>query len=181
MFIYNVKINGGIALKIIIILLSLFMLIVFGISVYRIFFANGKFEVNDRIMQNEITEIDANNYTNILQAVHKEPASYLGMKIKFTGYIYRVLDFEENQFVLARDMVISSDFQTVVVGFLCEYEKATEFEDSCWVVIEGEITKGEYRGEIPIIKIEKIEKTNQPSEEFVYPPDDSFVPTSTIL
>ena len=72
MFIYNVKINGGIALKLIIILLSLFMLIVFGISVYRIFFSNGQFEVNDRIVKNDITEIDVNNYTNILQAVHED-------------------------------------------------------------------------------------------------------------
>ena len=28
-------------------------------------------------------------------------------------------DFNNEQFVLARDMIVSSDFQTVVVGFLC--------------------------------------------------------------
>lgn len=37
MRVYNIKINGGLALKIIIFLLSLFMLIVFAFSVYRIF------------------------------------------------------------------------------------------------------------------------------------------------
>ena len=38
MLIYNLKVNGGAALKMIIAVLSLFMLIVFGISIYRIFF-----------------------------------------------------------------------------------------------------------------------------------------------
>ena len=85
MFIYNLKINGGVALKIIIVMLSIFMLIVFGISVYRIFFTSGKFEVGDRLSANEITEIQPENYTNILQAVHEDLDSYVGMKIKFTG------------------------------------------------------------------------------------------------
>lgn len=41
------------------------------------------------------------------------------MKINFKGYIYRVFDFEENQFVIARDMFINEEkTQTVVVGFL---------------------------------------------------------------
>jgi len=183
MFIYNVKINGGIALKIIIILLSLFMLIVFGISVYRIFFANGKFEVNDRIMQNEITEIDANNYTNILQAVHKEPASYLGMKIKFTGYIYRVLDFEENQFVLARDMIINEEgTQSVVVGFLAQYKEAQNFKNGDWVELTGIIEMGRYHNkEIPILKVTNLKLSSTPENSFVYPPENTYIPTSGLL
>ena len=72
MFIYNFKINGGIALKIIIVLLSIFMLIVFGISVYRIFFTSGRFKINDKIEPKEVTEIQPDNYTNILQAVHQD-------------------------------------------------------------------------------------------------------------
>ena len=119
MFVYNCKINGGKLLKIIIILLSIFMLVVFGISIYRIFFASGRFVVRDKVKSNEITEIEAENYTNILQAVHDNPDSYIGMKVKFTGYMYRLLDFNEKQFVLARDMFINnSKTQTVVVGFL---------------------------------------------------------------
>ena len=129
MFIYNLKINGGIALKTIIILLSLFMLVVFGISVYRIFFASGKMKVNDEIISKEITEIKPENYTNILQAVHDNPDSYLGMKVKFTGYIYRLFDFGEEQFVLARDMFINNEkTQSVVVGFLCQYKEADNFD-----------------------------------------------------
>ena len=146
MFIYNVKINGGIALKIIIVVLSIFMLIVFGISVYRIFFTSGKFTVNDRMTTKEITEIDPNNYANILQAVHENPDSYIGMKIKFTGYVYRLIDFEKEQFVLARDMFINKEHtQSVVIGFLSQYKNSENFENSEWV----ELTRKNRNGEIP--------------------------------
>lgn len=183
MFIYNLKINGGIALKLIIVVLSIFMLIVFGISVYRIFFTSGKFEVNDRLSSNEITEIQPENYTNILQAVHNDIDSYAGMKIKFTGYVYRILDFKENQFVLARDMLINEEqTQSVVVGFLSEYKDAKNFKDGEWVEVIGIIEKGKYHNkEIPIIKVTEIQQTSEPENTFVLPPSDSYIPTSGLL
>lgn len=183
MFIYNLKINGGLALKIIIVVLSLFMLIVFGISVYRIFFANGKFVVNDKIEAKDITEIAPENYTNILQAVHDDIDSYSGMKIKFVGYIYRLIDFDENQFVLARDMFINEEkTQSVVVGFLSEYKNAGDFENGTWVEVTGVIEKGKYHNqEIPIIKVTNLQKTSAPENPFVNVPSDTYIPTSGLL
>ncbi len=90
-------------------------------------------------------------------------------------------DFNTEQFVLARDMIVSSDFQTVVVGFLCHSKIASNFEDGTWVEIEGTITKGDYYGVMPIIEIEKINTVVEPTDEYVYPPDDSFVTTSTVI
>lgn len=183
MFIYNFKINGGIALKIIIVLLSIFMLIVFGISVYRIFFTSGRFKVNDRIDSKEVTEIQPDNYTNILQAVHQDLDSYVEMKIKFTGYVYRLIDFKDEQFVLARDMLINEeDSKSVVVGFLCQYKKAKNFEDGEWVELTGVIEKGKYHNqEIPIIKVIDIEQTDAPESPFVMPPSNTYIPTSGLL
>ena len=183
MFIYNVKINGGIALKMIIVILSIFMLIVFGISIYRIFFTSGKFEVDDRIVAKEITEITPENYTNVLQAVHDDLESYVGMKIKFTGYVYRVIDFKENQFVLARDMYINEEkAQSVVVGFLAKYKDAKDLNDGEWVELTGTIEKGKYHNEeIPIIKVTDLKLVELPENPFVMPPSDTYIPTSGLL
>ena len=183
MFIYNVKINGGIALKSIIVVLSIFMLIVFGISVYRIFFTSGKFSIDDRLVPNEITEIQSENYTNILKAVHDDIDSYVGMKIKFTGYVYRLIDFKNNQFVLARDMFINKEkTQSVIVGFFSEYNKIDNFKDGEWIEVIGTIEKGKYHNkEIPIIKVIGVEETSEPKESFVMPPSDTYIPTSGIL
>jgi len=53
---------------------------------------------------NEIAYLTDENYTNILKAVHENLDTYIGQKISYIGYVYRVSDIEDNQFILARDM-----------------------------------------------------------------------------
>ncbi len=180
MFICNFKVNGNKLGKIFLGILFVIILIITAIVCYRIL-GDNFFKTNDSIKVDEVQELSASNYTNVLKNVHENLDNFVGQKIKFSGYVYRMIDFSQEQFVLGRNMVISSDFQTVVVGFLCECEEAPKYEDNTWIEIEGEITKGDYHGEMPIIKIEKIQKIEKPTDEFVYPPDDSFVTTSTIL
>lgn len=180
MFIYNLKVDGNKLGKIFLGILLVAILIITAVVCYRIL-TNNFFKTNDNLKLNEVQELSVSNYTNVLKAVHENTDNYINQKIKFSGYVYRLIDFKQTQFVLARDMIISSDFQTVVVGFLCEYENSIQYTDNCWVEIEGKITKGDYHGEIPIIQIEKIKEIEKPSDEYVYPPDDSFVTTSTVL
>ena len=100
----------------------------------------------------------------------------------FAGYVYRNYDFNDNEFVLARDMIISTDDESLIVGFLCDSKKAKDFENNTWVEITGEISKGYYHGDIPVIKIKKIKQIEKPNENVcVYPPDDIYVPTANIF
>ena len=73
-------------------------------------------------------------------------------------------------------MVISSNFQTVVVGFLCESENIKDFADNSWVELTGEITKGDYHGDMPIIKVTELKSCDKPNDEIVYPPDEYYIP-----
>ena len=99
-------------------------------------------------------------------------------KFVFLGYVYRMYDFKDTQFVLARDMLASPDNESLIVGFLCDSKKTKNFENNTWVEIIGEITKGYYHGDIPVIKIKKIKQIDKPNENvIVYPPDDTYVPT----
>ena len=150
---------------------------------YKVFSgANNSTRSESCLPKNDVSQISVKNYTNVLKAVHENIDSYIGKKICFTGYVYRVLDLQNNQFVLARDMIVNSNFQTVVVGFLCEYDSAKDFTDNSWVQITSEIIKGDYHGDMPIIKITDIKIVDKPSqEEYVYPPDDSYIPTVGII
>ena len=180
MFVYNLKINGSKVFKTFFIVVILLIICIMGIVLFRIF--NGANKASTCMPNSYIYEISAKNYTNVLKTVHENIDNYVGMKIKFTGYVYRVSDLTENQFVLARDMIVSSNSsQYLVVGFLCEYEKAKDYSDDTWVTITGEITKGDYHGDMPILKIIDISESEKPSEEYVYPPDESYIPTSVIL
>ncbi|MCI8444303.1 MAG: hypothetical protein HFJ37_03965 [Clostridia bacterium] len=182
MFVYHVKINGSKVFKSIFIGMLILLVGIVGMVVFKIFHGAAHSETNSSCLpQNGVCKISTGNYTNILKSVHDHIDDYVGVKINFTGYVYRVLDLKENQFILARDMIISSDFQSVVVGFLCEYPQATNLEDNTWVEITGEIMKGEYHGDMPIVKITNVHKVNQPNEEYVYPPDESYIPTAGIL
>ena len=178
MFVCNFKLNKKLLFKILFSIIFILVLVIAFFSIYRIFNYE---KVNDSIPVPKVNIIDSNNYTNILRSVHDNLDTYVGQQISFSGYVYRVYDFTESQFVLARAMVISSNNQTLVVGFLCEYKNASNFEDGTWVNITGEITKGNYHGEIPIIKITNIESCDKPENPSVYPPDDTYIPTSALF
>lgn len=180
MFVYNFKLNGKRLVKILFIIIAIAITIYFSVSSYKIY--NNSFKVKDEILETDTMYLTAENYTNILKAVHDNIDNYVGKKICFTGYIYRVLDFKETEFVLARDMIISSNMQTLIVGFLCDFKNAKNFADNSWVEITGEIAEGSYHTNIPIIKIKEIQQIEKPKDDiYVYPPDDTYVPTSIMF
>lgn len=179
MFIYNIKLSGTKLFKFIFIIIIAFVIFLCGVVGYKLYKAS--VTVNDDISCSSIPKLTNKNYSSILKTVHENVDTYVGQKIKFSGFVYRVYDLDKNQFVLGRNMIISSDFQTVVVGFLCHYKEAETLRDNVWVEIEGTITKGNYHGDMPILEINSLKQIEKPNDEYVYPPDENYIPTSVIL
>ena len=171
MFICNFKVNSKSILKLAFIVAIIIAILFFIISTIKIFKASNVFTTNDELPNKEFYTITASNYTNVLKSVHENLDTYIGQKIQFEGYVYKVPNIKATQFILARDMIINSNLQTLVVGFLCEYKEALTLNEKTWVKVTGEIQKGNYNGEIPIIKIITLETIEKPSDEYVYPPD----------
>lgn len=185
MFICNFKLNKKKVAKFLIFIFIIIALILLAISSSKIFSEIKKSSseittVSDTIPSKDVAVLTNENYTDILKEVHEDLNTYIGQNISFTGYIYRVSDLKQNEFILARDMVINSKNQTVVVGFLCNCKEAEKYENNTWVNITGSIQKGDYYGEIPIIEITNIEKVDTPSDPLVRAPSDSYVPTAVI-
>lgn len=181
MFVYNIKITNNKVFKLFIVISILIMIILFSFGIYKIVGSNSADIEDACIGSNNVSEISPKNYTNILKAVHENIDSYIGTEIKFSGFVYRVYDLKDNQFVLARNMIISSDYQAVVVGFLCEYDSIKNIEDGTWIEITGKIQKTNYHGDMPYLEISSLKEIQKPSDEYVYPPDDSYIPTSGTL
>ena len=179
MIIYNFKFNGNKFLKITIISIIIISIIIMFISINNLRKEN-KIILNDELRQNEVSTISSNQYTNILKQVYDDVDTYIGQKISFTGYVYKLYDFKNTEFILARDMLINES-QTVVVGFLCTSEKAKDYKEGTWVNITGTIIKGYYHNPIPIIDITEIHETEKPENALVNPPDETYIATSTIL
>jgi len=178
MFVYNVKLNSKNIVKISLIIISIIVVIFFLLSLYKIL--SSTFTVNDDVPEPDVAYLSAQDYTNVLKSVYENLDTYIGQKISFSGYVYRNLDFSETQFVLARDMLVEGRSKALIVGFLCSHKDARSYTDGSWVEITGEITKGNYHGDIPIIKVIKIKQVEKPADEFVCPPDSTYIPTGII-
>ena len=155
-------------------------IVLLGMAIFKLYMSS-KFVVDDSIPTSNVATIDADQYTNILEEVYNNPDQYVGQNLRFTGFVYRLEDMKDNEFVLARNMLINSDSQSVVVGFLCTSDNAKDFDNGTWVDVSGKIVKGYYHDHIPVIEISSIEKTTKPEDDYVSPPDSSYIPTAVIL
>lgn len=183
MFVYNVKLNKNTFLKLILTFCAIICISIFFVAIFKIFKENSKenLGIHDCFPSAEIANINPENYTNILKMVNEDLDTYIGQQISFIGYVYRVSDIKENEFILARDMIISnSPKQTVVVGFLSNHKDAKNYENNAWVNITATIEKGYYCGEVPLLNISKIERVSKPENPEVPIPDDYYVPTAVI-
>lgn len=120
-------------------------------------------------LNNQTIHMNSENYTTILRDSHQNISKYIGKKIVTSGYIFRASNFENNNFVIARDMLVNEN-EASIVGFLCEYNQANDFENNVWVEAHGTIALGDYYGPIPIIKIDTIKRITTPNNSLVYPP-----------
>ena len=115
-------------------------------------------------------ELTSENFTTILKEVHDDIDSNIGKTIKLSGFIFKLPDFKENNFVCGRDMIFNGEEK--VVGFLCEYNGSTIIEEAEWIEITGKIIKGYYMGDMPVIQIDSLNKITAPANTFVDPLDN---------
>lgn len=184
MFVFNISIKKNKIIKIVTAIVISIVIISFLVWIYSTKNKSNAVYVKDEIKQPDVLELSSENYTNILKSSYSDIDNYIGKKIKFSGFVYRLYDFNENQFVLGREMVLSRISETqarvVVVGFLCDCQEASKYKDGTWVEIEGTIQKGFYHSEIPVLAITSIKETSVPDNPYVYPPDSGYVKTETI-
>ena len=183
MFVCNIKLSRTKFFKGILAIMAIVCIALTIMGILKIVHSNNNLETfgnTDCMPSNEVACLTDENYTNILKQVHENLDTYIGQKISYTGYVYRVPEIEENQFILARDMQIKNSNQTVIVGFLCTAQNACDFDTYSWVKITGTIEKGYYFGDIPCINISEIEKTAQPEHCIVPEPNENFIETAVI-
>lgn len=166
MFIYNFKFDKRKFSKFIIVVLTLIAVSLIIASACTIYQASVSVK-NDSPTSISISN---DNFTEFLKDCHENIDSYVGYNVELSGYVYRMDDFNDNQFVLARTMILDSSNNAVVVGILSECNNASNFKDNDWISIHGVITKGFYHGDIPVVKVTDVRKSDRPDDEYVYPP-----------
>lgn len=110
-------------------------------------------------------DLNDENYTEILKNIHENIDENLGKTIHLTGFVYRMPDFKENYIVCGRHTI--SNNEDKVAGILCDYTNAKSIVDNEWIELTGVITKGNYNGDMPIIKVGSLKKITAPANTFV--------------
>lgn len=116
MFVWNLKFNIKLFLKIVFFIIFLVLIAIFIFSGKKIF-DNREHIVKDGLNLPSVANVDTSNFTNVLKSVYENLEQYIGQKIRVTGYIYRVSDIKDNEFIVARNMPIDDKDQFVVVRF----------------------------------------------------------------
>lgn len=87
------------------------------------------------ILDNNVIKMTSENYSEILKKIHDSPYEYENKKIEMVGYVFRTNDFNINQIVVARDMLINES-ESRIIGFLCESPQVQELENNEWISVK---------------------------------------------
>lgn len=158
MFVINVKMDYKKILFICIICATIIASIIeFGFNDGSIFTSNN--------IDNYDYDITEENFVSTLKKTHENLDENIGKTIKVSGFVYTLPDFNSDFFVCGR--YIAQDDATKIAGYLCNYTSEMKLNENEWVEVTGTIIKGDYNGQVPVIKVDKVTKIVAPANMYV--------------
>ncbi|WP_342599853.1 TIGR03943 family protein [Psychrobacillus sp. FSL H8-0483] len=125
--------------------------------------ALGKYSNKDKVILND------QDFLYGMETIYKNPGYFSGKTIGFKGFTY--VDKETGNVFLFRFGLIHCVADSGVFGMLLELPKDTTFQNDEWIEVEGTMDTIYYqpfKKTIPILKVEKINKIEEPEEPYVY-------------
>lgn len=117
-----------------------------------------------------VIQMNEDMFFSYYETISADPKAYIGRKIKLTGFVYKEEGFKENQLVVSRFNITHCIADAAIIGFLTEFEQASQFEPDTWLEMKGTLDVTTYNGvEIPMIKAKKWRVVERPEEPYVYP------------
>ncbi|PLR78506.1 TIGR03943 family protein [Bacillus sp. V3-13] len=118
----------------------------------------------------DVIQMKEDIFASYYQSISSGPKAFSRKRIKLSGFVYKEEGFSSNQLVISRFIITHCIADAGIIGFLTEFEHASEYEQDTWVEIEGTLDVTTYNGvEIPIIKAENVEVIDEPADPYIYP------------
>ncbi|MCM3364765.1 TIGR03943 family putative permease subunit [Niallia sp. MER TA 168] len=112
--------------------------------------------------------IDDDNYLQSMDRINSNLDNMIGKEITITGFIHRQESFTDKEAVIARYVMTHCIADLGIYGYLIEGDVGGLQSDQ-WFSLKGKLDKKEYEGQvIPVIKMDKAEKTVAPEEDYLY-------------
>lgn len=130
--------------------------------------SHNKLDISDNIIN-----VNSKNFVSSLDEIISNCNEYEGKTIEISGFIYndKNLKLNENQFIIARYMMVCCAADMQIAGLRCQYStNQHSFDLNTWVKISGKVKIDTYEGSSdPLILIDKIEIDPSPDTSYVYP------------
>lgn len=116
----------------------------------------------------EIT-ISSDNYMEVMEIIYRYPEQFLGKTIRYTGFVYRDPE-QEDQFFLFRFGIIHCIADSGVYGLLTNGAEIS-YDDNTWVQVTGTLTKTYHQSlgqHLPTLVISDSSAISPPKNPYVY-------------
>lgn len=95
---------------------------------------------------------------------------FIGKKLEISGFVYRTEEMNPAQFAIGRFAMSCCSADASPYGVLAEYPNAATYSEDTWVKVTGTIEKKPFNGtDIMALKVEKVQRIQEPTNKFVYP------------
>ncbi|PKG23819.1 TIGR03943 family putative permease subunit [Niallia nealsonii] len=118
-------------------------------------------------MEDEIIVKDT-NFFSVMDLLNNQLDDAVGRKIVMNGYIYREEGLKNNEAVLARKVMTHCVADLSIYGYMLNGD-LSKLKTGDWYTITATIQKKEIDGTMmPVLKVQKVEKSEKPLEEYIY-------------
>lgn len=122
------------------------------------------------LQESETIQMTDDMFSSYYGEINDNPKSYVGKKIKMSGFVFKEEGFSGTQLVISRFLITHCIADASIIGFLTEFQGAETIKEDTWVEIEGVLDVGNYAGsELPIVKATSMNIIEEPSEPYIYP------------
>ncbi|MFC7687223.1 TIGR03943 family putative permease subunit [Ureibacillus sp. GCM10028918] len=122
------------------------------------------------LQQSESIQMTEDMFSTYYEEINDNLESYIGKKIKLSGFVFKEEGLTSNQLVISRFLITHCIADASIIGFLTEFSGAKTIQEDAWVEIEGVLEVGNYNGyDLPLLKATSLNVIDEPSEPYIYP------------
>ncbi|HHP1052208.1 hypothetical protein ACS94_05765 [Bacillus cereus] len=114
-------------------------------------------------------QVKDKDYVQTMNVIGQNVNWFKGKEITFLGFIYKDKDVMGNKAVVARYGITCCIADASVWGMIVTGKNVEKIPEETWVKITGLLDETTYKGTVfPLVKVNKIEKINKPTDPYVY-------------
>ncbi|MFS0590129.1 TIGR03943 family protein [Cytobacillus horneckiae] len=118
--------------------------------------------------QEKTIEVTDSNFFKVMQVLNENMQEVEGFTINMKGFVYRDVNFNENEAVIARQAMSCCVADSSVFGYMLKGEVNT-LETGKWYELKGRVENIEMGDEMtPVIKVISTKEMKEPKELYIY-------------